>query len=113
MEAITDDAFRHNRFIVDASSGTQCLVDIGADIGNRPRPTKFKLFAANEMEIDTRGAKLLNVDLHLRRQFLWKFIVARIIRAIINVMTFGLCNAIVSMFNGYGIARFRILPLLY
>lgn len=70
----------------------QFLVDTGADISvisrsvltKRHTPEEFKLYAANGSSINTYGEKLLTLNLGLRRQFPWRFIIADVSRAILG-----------------------------
>lgn len=45
---------------------------------------EFKLFAANGSEIKTFGQKVVQVDLGLRRSFLWNFTIANVTHAILG-----------------------------
>ena len=61
----------------------------GADVSVIPpsrqsRSTTYKLYAANGTEINTFGTKELNLNLGLRRNFYWKFIVASVSKPIIG-----------------------------
>ncbi|UYV67843.1 hypothetical protein LAZ67_5002205 [Cordylochernes scorpioides] len=50
----------------------------------RRGPTKFTLTAANNSPIKTYGERFLNLDLGLRRDFKWKFIIADTNKAILG-----------------------------
>ena len=76
------------------------MIDTGAEVSVIP-PTnsekhhqnKFKLFAANGSIISTYGEKTLTVDLGLKRQFNWLFIIADVQKSIIGadfLKNFGL-----------------------
>ncbi|GFT79583.1 transposon Ty3-I Gag-Pol polyprotein [Nephila pilipes] len=66
------------------------LVDSEADCSiipatcNNNQPSDFKLFAANGTEIPTYGIKVLKVDLGLRREFLFPFMIAKISKGILG-----------------------------
>ncbi|XP_015176980.1 PREDICTED: uncharacterized protein LOC107066660 [Polistes dominula] len=91
IEAV-DDATRNLRLMVnDRRTGACFLIDTGADVSVIPRTSinetkddTCKLYAANGAEIDTFGKKLLNLNLGLRRDFSWRFIIANVSKAIIG-----------------------------
>ncbi|UYV73001.1 hypothetical protein LAZ67_10001455 [Cordylochernes scorpioides] len=68
------------------------LLDTGAEISvlpprpedRRRGPTKFTLTAANNSPIKTYGERFLNLDLSLRRDFKWRFIIADTNKAILG-----------------------------
>ncbi|MGR0295338.1 hypothetical protein ACUWCL_28210, partial [Klebsiella pneumoniae] len=70
----------------------QFLVDSGADVSIIPPQAKskiikmsdFKLYAANGTEIPTFGVHVLNINLGLRRDFRWPFIIAKVNRGILG-----------------------------
>ncbi|GFY31271.1 hypothetical protein TNCV_752331 [Trichonephila clavipes] len=70
-------------FVKDRTTNLHFLVDSGADCSIIPatsknkQPSDYKLFAANGTEIPTYGIKVLNIDLGLRREFLFPFIIAK------------------------------------
>ncbi|GFW27555.1 transposon Tf2-6 polyprotein [Trichonephila clavipes] len=70
-------------FVKDRTTNLHFLVDSGADCSIIPatsknkQPSDYKLFAANGTEIPTYGIKVLNIDLELRREFLFPFIIAK------------------------------------
>ncbi|UYV68177.1 K02A2.6-like, partial [Cordylochernes scorpioides] len=75
----------------DKNTGLRFLVDSGADISiippkdkNRMPSSDYKLYAANGTEIVTYGTKVRNLDIGLRRQFQWPFVIANTNRAIIG-----------------------------
>lgn len=79
--------------ITDKFKNTHYLIDTGADISAIPPPKSQKislipqdyiLYAANGTQINTYGNTLVSVDLGLRREFSWEFIVADIDRPIIG-----------------------------
>ncbi|UYV70328.1 hypothetical protein LAZ67_7002533 [Cordylochernes scorpioides] len=72
-------------------TGMRFLVDSGADISLIPYEGKlgttlndFKLYAANGTEISTYGTQILSLDLGLRRQFQWPFVIAKTNRGILG-----------------------------
>lgn len=75
----------------DKTSSRCYLIDTGADVSvlpkplaNIPKPTGFKLAAANNSVIHTYGRKILTLDLGLRRNFEWKFFIADVRKPIIG-----------------------------
>lgn len=94
-------------FVSDRSSNTQFLVDTGSDLCVYPRAalserrakTDFKLCAANGTSIDTFGYLELNLNLGLRRNFPWRFVVADVTKAIIGVDFLTFYNLIVDCRN--------------
>ncbi|XP_062714514.1 uncharacterized protein LOC134291155 [Aedes albopictus] len=70
----------------------QFLIDTGADVSVVPRGsscsnvkhTTMRLFAANGMPIHVYGEALLKVNLGLRREFLWTFLIADVTTGIIG-----------------------------
>lgn len=94
-------------FVTDRSSKVQFLVDTGSDVCVFPRTalhdrrtkTTYQLSAANGSTIDTYGYLQLNLDLSLRRNFRWNFIVADVTKAIIGVDFLSHYNLIVDVRN--------------
>lgn len=86
------EAIYNNRLIVtDRQSGERFLIDTGADISvlaAKPRqkqiPTSFKLYAANGSSINTYGEETLKLNIGLRRNYSWSFIIADVKRSIIG-----------------------------
>lgn len=80
-------------FVTDRSTKTQFLVDTGSDLCVLPRsqlrerraPTSYQLSAANGTVIKTYGYSYLTLDLGLRRNYAWQFIVADVTKPIIGV----------------------------
>ncbi|CAK9819243.1 SGCZ [Anthophora plagiata] len=80
-------------FITDNASKTQFLIDTGADLCVFPRQllrgprerSNYVLTAANGTAINTYGTVTLNLHLGLRREFIWRFVVADVSRPIIGV----------------------------
>ena len=70
-------------FVTDRPTGTRFLVDTGADVSAIPpslsekcHPSPVMLQAVNESSIKTYGEKSIALDLGLRRDFRWIFIIA-------------------------------------
>lgn len=80
-------------FITDRITQTQFLIDTGSDIcvypvsafRERRCKTTYQLTAANGSAIDTYGYIQLNLNLGLRRNFPWRFVIADVTKAIIGV----------------------------
>lgn len=77
--------------IHDTATGNNFLIDTGADVSVIPATTQDKrhranlnLYAANGSIIPTYGRKLLQVELGLRRNFRWPFIIAATKKAILG-----------------------------
>lgn len=79
-------------FIVDKKSKIQYLIDTGSDLCVLPKsflkqyraPTNYTLTAANGSIIHTYGLLKLHLDLGLRRDFVWNFVVADVDKPIIG-----------------------------
>ncbi|XP_076299334.1 uncharacterized protein LOC143218180 [Lasioglossum baleicum] len=79
-------------FIMDQHSKTQFLVDTGADLCVYPRSlirgpcsgAGYELSAANGTPIPTYGTTTLTLNLGLRRDFTWQFVIAEVSRPIIG-----------------------------
>ena len=72
-------------YITDRPTGTQFLVDTGADVSVIPpaaadkrRPSSYTLQAVNQSAISTFGEKSMTLDIGLRRSYRWIFIIADI-----------------------------------
>lgn len=94
-------------FITDRNSKTEFLVDTGSDIcvypisalrGSRVK-TSYQLCAANGSAIDTYGYIQLNLNIGLRRDFSWRFVVADVTKAIIGVDFLSHYHLIVDVSN--------------
>lgn len=92
--ATNDCPTRQGRlFVTDRISNIQFLVDTGSDLCVYPRnvlrdrrsKTDFELTAANGSTIHTFGFIELNLNLGLRRNFAWRFVVANVSKPIIGV----------------------------
>lgn len=94
-------------FVTDRRSKVQFLVDTGSDLCVFPRSalrerraeTNYQLCAANGSSISTYGYVNLNLNIGLRRDFTWKFIVADVTKAIIGVDFLSYFNLIVDVRN--------------
>lgn len=94
-------------FVTDRSSNTQFLVDTGSDLCVYPRSalrerrakTDYELSAANGSVIETYGFIDLTLNLGLRRNFAWRFIVANVTKPIIGVDFLSFYNLIVDCRN--------------
>lgn len=70
----------------------QFLIDSGADVSAMPRilpsskikPTSYDLYAANGTKINVYGQVLLKLNLGLRREFVWNFVIADVSQPIIG-----------------------------
>lgn len=79
-------------FVTDRVTRTQFLVDTGADlcvfprrlVQGRPNKQAYELAAANGSSIATYGSITLNLDLGLRRDFTWSFVIADVSKPIIG-----------------------------
>lgn len=80
-------------FITDRGTLTKFLIDTGSDIcvypvsalSERRHKTSYQLSAANGSAIDTYGYIQLNLNLGLRRDYPWRFVVADVTKPIIGV----------------------------
>lgn len=79
----------------DNNSCLNFLIDTGANVSVLPRSavkivqksdceSQFSLFAANGTKINTYGTHTMTLDLSLRRNFLWTFIIANVQQPIIG-----------------------------
>ena len=94
MNSASIDGLAHRRFYVkDGNSRKSFLIDTGADLSVYPRKwlaenvkkCEYELFAANGSRIETYGNVPLNLNLSLRREFKWPFVVADVSSAIIGI----------------------------
>jgi hypothetical protein len=82
-------------------------VDTGAEISvypvnklrYRPAATEFQLHAANGSTITTFGFRAMDLNLGVRRQFTWKFIVAAVTHAIIGMDFLSHFNLVIDPRN--------------
>lgn len=80
-------------FVLDKTSGHRFLVDTGAEVSvipsgtdkRRHQTTKYTLQAANGTPIKTFGQQFLSLDLGLRREFPWIFVVADVRKPILGI----------------------------
>lgn len=78
-------------FVKDLPTNTQYLIDTGSDVSVFPyspkdknTPNGYKVYAANGTAINTYGRTTKKLDLGLRREFNWAFIMADVSRPIIG-----------------------------
>ena len=79
-------------FIADRQTKVRFLIDTGADLcvfphTKLPKPrakSNYERSAANDTTIVTYGTITLSLDLGLRRQFTWRFVVADVSKPIIG-----------------------------
>ncbi|XP_076381418.1 uncharacterized protein LOC143261250 [Megalopta genalis] len=91
----------------DKRKSKRYLVDTGADVSCIPKSlhckrridNDVKLYAANGTPINTYGEQLLSVNLGLRRQFSWRFIVADTSKAILGADFIGHYSLLVDIKN--------------
>ncbi|XP_049302958.1 uncharacterized protein LOC125776121 [Bactrocera dorsalis] len=81
------------------------LIDSGTDVSVIPKSTKLAhahpsstlLFAANGSTVSSYGEVMLKLNLNLRREFLWNFIVADVSQAILGADFLGYYGLIVDL----------------
>lgn len=84
--------FTRRLFVTDKSNHRKYLVDTGADLSILPKalfnkikkPENYKLFAANGTPIETFGHITCNINLGLRRDFIWTFLIANVSKPILG-----------------------------
>lgn len=94
-------------FITDTNSGAVFLVDTGADLCVFPRDMvsqprekcNYELSAANGSTIVTYGTIMMCLNLGLRRDFTWRFVVADITKPIIGADFLAHYNLLVDVRN--------------
>lgn len=93
VETVAGTTKVSNRLTVfDRNSKMNFLVDTGADISvlpkrnynTRPTSTRWKIYAANGTTIPTYGEVKMKLNLALRRNFEWKFIIADVQQSILG-----------------------------
>lgn len=92
LEAASDACFSQSRlFIFDKNSRLRFLVDTGASISVFPHENRrsqpdssLVLYAANGTTINTYGTRWLTLDIGLRRNFSFTFVIADVTRPIIG-----------------------------
>ncbi|GFR05290.1 gag-pol polyprotein [Trichonephila clavata] len=67
---------RHEKRCRSPCSDVSCL--LVPEMFKKLSPEQLQLFAANNSNILTYGSKLLNIELGLRRNFSWKFLIASV-----------------------------------
>lgn len=88
-------------FATDTNTKDRYLIDTGADVSIFPasakrkarQPSSYNLYAANGSPIRTYGREIKTLNLGLRRQFTWEFLIADVTRPIIGadfLAAFGL-----------------------
>lgn len=80
---VGDSPSIYRLFVYDCNSRTSFLVDTGSDISTIPRhlvnkhlESSLKLQAANGTHIKTYGYTQMILNLKLRREFTWRFIIS-------------------------------------
>ncbi|GFY09724.1 transposable element Tcb1 transposase [Trichonephila clavipes] len=92
-------------FVKDRTTNLHFPVDSGADCSIIPatsknkQPSDYKLFAANGTEIPAYGIKVLNIDLGLRREFLFPFIIAKVSKGILGADFLNKPNLLIDIRN--------------
>ncbi|GFU77045.1 uncharacterized protein TNCV_3729111 [Trichonephila clavipes] len=79
-------------FLLDRKSGQKLIIDSGSEICvippsptmNKPPQSNFSLFATNNTKIPTYGMVRKELNLGLRRPFIWTFIIADVSSPIIG-----------------------------
>lgn len=113
---IQDRSRKHRLFLTDNKTGLRFLVDSGADVSIVPPrdcdriDDSFKLFAANGTAIPTYGIRTLTLDLGLRRQFQWPFVIAKVNKGILGadfLNEFNLCVDIRNKQLTDGVTKLR------
>lgn len=94
VAAVNDGSASRRLYIVDRATKVAYLIDTGADLCVFPRnlvrnkrlsKSNYELFAANGTPIATYGLCTLSLNLGLRREFTWKFVIADVNKPIIGV----------------------------
>lgn len=103
-----ESTWKQNRLIIlNKKSKIKYLVDTGADVSVLPgthvrtvnKDDNFKLYAANGSPIGTYGTKNINVNLELRINFSWDFIIADMHNAILEADFLRNFNLLVDLKN--------------
>lgn len=109
--AVTDDniATKFRLFVTDKDSKIRFLVDTGADVCVFPKKlargfvnnlnNELHLFAVNGTRFSTFGFITLSLNLGLRREFSWRFIIADLEHAIIGADFLHHFNLLVDLRN--------------
>lgn len=95
--------------ISDSTDSMKYLIDTGADVSVLPYSLGVKsnihsvcaskLYAANGTEIKTYGVVRKTVNLNLRRDFTWNFVLADVSQPILGADFFGHFNLLIDMKN--------------
>ncbi|GFT20928.1 RT_RNaseH_2 domain-containing protein [Nephila pilipes] len=97
--------FNYRLFVFDKKTGIKFLVDSGADVSLIPASCgdkvigDFKLYAANGTEIPCFGHKILTLDLGLRQDFQWPFIIAKVNKGILGADFLNRFNLLIDIKN--------------
>lgn len=94
-------------FVADKTTKYRFLIDTGSDvcvfprklIPNRKDRVNYDLYAANGSTIATYGWTPINIDFGLRRDFVWRFVVADVQVPIIGVDFLSFYNLLVDCRN--------------
>lgn len=100
-------AKNHRLCVTDRKTRVRFLVDTGANVSVLPvsqfkcerSVSSYKLFAANNSEIQTYGIKCLELNLGLRRSFKWTFVVCDVKQAILGADFLEHFKLIVDLHN--------------
>lgn len=92
IAAVGDERKSSRLFVKDQKTRVEYLIDTGSDLCVYPRAkvkdrvtkTGYELFAANGSTIATYGTRTFNLDLGLRRNFQWSFVLAEVANPIIG-----------------------------
>ncbi|GFS76094.1 RT_RNaseH_2 domain-containing protein [Nephila pilipes] len=97
--------FNYRLFVFDKKTGIKFLVDSGANVslilalcGDKVIGD-FKLYAAIDTEIPCFGHKILPLDLELRRDFQWPFIIAKVNKGILGADFLRRFNLLIDIKN--------------
>ncbi|XP_020297398.1 uncharacterized protein LOC109861952 [Pseudomyrmex gracilis] len=90
---------------MDRRTGAKFLVDTGLELsvlprgwtGRQVRPASLKLYAANGTPIRTYGERRMDLNLGLRRSYVWPFIVADVSQPILGADFLSRYNLLVDM----------------
>ncbi|XP_057340579.1 uncharacterized protein LOC130677744 [Microplitis mediator] len=102
----SDSLASSNRlFVIDLTTNTQYLVDSGSDLSVypygrmkcKPTPVGYQLHAANGSLIETFGCITLSLNLGLRREFTWRFIIADVMKPIIGADFLSHFNLLIDL----------------
>ncbi|XP_057335044.1 uncharacterized protein LOC130673848 [Microplitis mediator] len=105
--AVESDSFASSNrlFVVDLTTNTQYLVDSGSDLSVypyvrvkcKPTPVGYQLYAANDSLIGTYGCITLSLNLGLRQEFAWRFIIADVTKPIIGADFLSHFNLLIDL----------------